>query len=314
MTAVQPAADSRQGRRRVSSSEWQVDVERRLIRLRPFTNEQGKLADEALAKMARRSLGTWWTGSSEDLAHSLTDALERDRVLTDTSDTEERRAVAAAVAIRVRRLFRVGDARRAAALELLTATPSDHQIREALGMVHDGWSSLRRSQRAQRNRSLLLSVGFALATTAMAWALEAEIWGFALGAPPVVVAAAVEAVPKAVVANAWVLVLLGVVGGLVSLLPLVRRTPNVARSSGGWMAQALLKTTSGGLLGLLGCWFLQTGVLDLTEPLEAGPLAAWAVLFGYGQDVLTRRFDERLATATSPPVPDAGTDDPEPAA
>lgn len=297
-------------------SVWQVDVERRLIRLLPLTPEQEQLAAKARSTMAGRSLGSWPTGSREDMAHALVDAVERDRVPTsaEAADVEARTALASSVAIRVRQLFRAGDARRIAALELLKPPPSAAAIREALGVVHEGWSSLRRSQRAQRNRSLALAVGFALAVVAMAWALQSGIEGFTLAEPAIAqLAADAPPTPVPVVANAWVLAFLGMVGGLVSLLGMVRRTPNIARSSGGWVAQALLKVSSAGLLGVLGAWFLQTGLLDPIVPLDAGPLAAWAVLFGYSQDALTKRFDARLAAAT-PPATDTGTDDPDTAA
>lgn len=292
---------------------WRTDVHRRCLQILGPDQPEPAQVTEALKT---RSVASWRSGWAEEVAHAYLDEHEVQKVPTDQGLT----ALARGLRVRVKNLLRSGNSSRVAALELLDAEePSVAQVTAALRLLHDGWSGVRRAQRTQRNRNLALVVLFVVAAISLALLIDREVGELSLAPPPTTetdTTDGAEAPPgpgdtttaspdeeasvRAAVANPWALVGLGAVGALVSLLALARRTPTLARTSGAWVAQALLKLSSGALLGLLACWVLQTGLIEAIEPLEAGPLAVWAVLFGYSQDALTKRFDERLAAAQPP--------------
>lgn len=295
-------------------SSWRVEVERRLVRTEG-ADEQLRLSvraclgedspgpgDGSFIVGAKTGIGGWWTGRNEDVAHGLIDAFERSTV---PDDPAARAVLARWLRVQVRTVLSPADPASIEALQLLAGTPSKRAVERAWMLVHEGWSRLRRSQRARRNRAIEVSLGFVVAGIAVAAMLDEGVGSMSL--------LRVGSKQAAPIANAYALVALGAVGGLLSLLPMVRRTPDITRSSGAWTAQAILKVTAGGLVGLLGCWVLQSGVLDATQPVRANQLAVWAVLFGFSQDAVTKRFDVRLgataATTTTPPTPTTADED-----
>ena len=288
-----------------SKASWRVEVERRLARV-------GEVPGDARAEIQgyldKRSIGSWWTGRSEDLAHAVIDRVEK----ADLSglEADERRVLAERLIVEAGLVYASKDARLVQVKAFLKDTPSRVAMEQAYDLIHDGWSRMRRAQRARRNRSIEASIGFVVAGLGLAWMLDNQVGHLTLAAHEAASTSGggteVDAA-TAPLANAWALLALGAIGGLVSLLPMVRRTPDITRSSGAWTAQAALKVTSACLLGLLGCWLLQTGIIAATQPLPAEQIGIWAVLFGYSQDAVTKRFDELLAPAPAPTT--ATTDD-----
>lgn len=110
--------------------------------------------------------------------------------------------------------------------------------------------------------------------------------------------------------------LAGMVGGSVGALPLLQ---DVKVGSGPFtpaVAQALLKLPAGAVISLVGLFALQHGVLDILKPQAGTALVAWAILFGFAQQGVTRAIDKRangiLSPLQAPPGGRAGSPTPAP--
>lgn len=284
-------------------SHWRVAAWRRLALLADRTTRPpadpndvrptGAEGDLQLAATGfnRPSLSSWWTGRSEEQVHAGLDRAERALVPTSEAALE---AYVPGLKARIRRRFRSGDNRRTEALKLLEGSPKRPWVLAALELLQAGSVDLRWNQRVQRNRTIVATILFGAALVALAVVFDSDVGGLTLAKPG-----------STVVPNPWVVALGGAIGGLISVLPMLRRAGRPARASAAWTAQMLFKVVTGALFALVAAWLIQTGVLKIVDPQEAGVLTAWAVVFGYSQDVITKRLDERLATTTPPPQPAA---------
>lgn len=100
--------------------------------------------------------------------------------------------------------------------------------------------------------------------------------------------------------NAWVIVAVGLSGAAVSLVAMSTRAPGLTRVPGAWLAHSALKLTSGALFALVGSWLIQSGFLVESDARTTGRVIALALLFGYSQDAITKRLDQKLASTKAP--------------
>jgi hypothetical protein len=56
------------------------------------------------------------------------------------------------------------------------------------------------------------------------------------------------------------------------------------------------------LTALVGIMLLQSNVIDALEPLPAPGVLAYAVIFGYSQELVTRLIDRKAESLVSPEV------------
>lgn len=103
-------------------------------------------------------------------------------------------------------------------------------------------------------------------------------------------------------------------GGLISVIAFIG---SLQSSSGPYnlgVAQAVLKVISGAAIGLFRVLLVQHGVLDILAPQNNNRILAYAVLFGFAQQLVTQAADKRAAdivgstpsARTGPAVPAVG--------
>jgi hypothetical protein len=85
----------------------------------------------------------------------------------------------------------------------------------------------------------------------------------------------------------------GAVGGLVGAVGGLRQLRPGRRPMGLQIAQLVLKVPAGALLAVFGVVLLQSGIVPVLPPSADGRLAAYAVLFGFAQEALTRAVDRQ---------------------
>lgn len=287
------------------TSTWRVAAWDRWLQLEADTSRSQPIPARAVAQLDRAhqafeddSLTSWWTGSSEEEVQGALDLVEQELV---PADAAARKVLAQALRARITRRFRAGDSRRTAALELLGRDPSADQLREALELLHAGSFDLRATQRARRNTTLVASTLFAAAGVVLAAAIQRDLAGLSL--------AKVIPVPEgASVPNAWAVLLMGAIGGLLSVGLALFRVGRPTRAGAAFLVQVGLKASLGALVALIASLAVQRGVLPVVDPQDPWTLLVWALLFGYSQEVITKRLDERLAS-TQPPTSGAGGDE-----
>jgi hypothetical protein len=84
----------------------------------------------------------------------------------------------------------------------------------------------------------------------------------------------------------------GVLGGLIGAVASLRRLRTSRDPAGLHLAQLALKLPAGALTALFGVVLLQSGILPLS-PATSGQIAAYAVLFGFAQEAITRFVDQQ---------------------
>jgi hypothetical protein len=87
----------------------------------------------------------------------------------------------------------------------------------------------------------------------------------------------------------------GLLGGLIAATATLPRLRASRSPAGLQLAQLVLKLPAGALTALFGIVLLQSGIIP---PLSTAPnsrLAAYAVIFGFAQEALTRFIDRRAA-------------------
>jgi hypothetical protein len=73
----------------------------------------------------------------------------------------------------------------------------------------------------------------------------------------------------------------------------LRTLKGARRPPGLQIAQIVLKIPAGALLGLFGVVLLQAHLLPTITPAANGQLVAYAMLFGFAQEAVTRAIDKR---------------------
>jgi hypothetical protein len=85
----------------------------------------------------------------------------------------------------------------------------------------------------------------------------------------------------------------GMLGGLIGAVGSLRRVRASRDPAGLHLAQLALKLPAGAVTALFGIVLLQSSILPPLTPVEPGQLAAYAVLFGFAQEALTRFVDQQ---------------------
>jgi hypothetical protein len=95
--------------------------------------------------------------------------------------------------------------------------------------------------------------------------------------------------------DAFEIALMGALGGLVSAVLTLRTLHGFRGPFGLYTAQSALKIPTGAGLAMIGVLFLQSGVLGAFDPQDGSQVFAYAAMFGFAQQVLTRLVDRRVA-------------------
>lgn len=85
----------------------------------------------------------------------------------------------------------------------------------------------------------------------------------------------------------------GALGGTVGIIAALGRMPISISPSSLQVAQLILKPIAGAAVALLGVVLTQGNIFDQIQPVSTGAIAAYAGLFGFGQEFLTRLLDKR---------------------
>lgn len=96
----------------------------------------------------------------------------------------------------------------------------------------------------------------------------------------------------------------GVLGGIIGAVVSLKRIRTSRDPTSLHVAQLALKLPAGALTALFGVVLLQSSVLPSLVPVTNGQLAAYAVLFGFAQEGLTRLVDQqsnRILDNAKPP-------------
>jgi hypothetical protein len=83
------------------------------------------------------------------------------------------------------------------------------------------------------------------------------------------------------------------VGGLIGAIPAMWNIRGSAAPVGLQLAQLAIKLPTGAWTGLVGVILLQAELIPSVQAAPDGTLAAYAILFGAGQQALTRFVDRR---------------------
>jgi hypothetical protein len=106
--------------------------------------------------------------------------------------------------------------------------------------------------------------------------------------------------------SAWLtllcVIVFGVLGGLISAIPVLARSPAAPDPYGLAVYQGTLKLPLGGVFAVIGCLALQSGTLPgVTGVTSLEGLLFWAAAFGASQQAVTRLLDARVGNLLTPP-------------
>lgn len=296
--------------------------------------ERARAADQlrqAATAFETTDILSWWSGVADTEVLGALDRSERHLV---PSEESARKVYSETLRVRLGRRFKAEDARGKAALKLLddATRPS---VQGALDILHGGSLSLRSTQRFRRNTTFIMGVLILLAVGVLSVSIGHGVGGLSLAmattttttittatagtstlrsvdtpdtgstvgiVSPAKNADKIDATDKETppVASAWAVAVFGAVGAVLSLVALRLRANGVARAGGGWTVQALLKIAAGALTALLAAVFVQQLDVRVIKPQEAPRLLAWALVFGYAQDIVTKKLDDRIAAIKAP--------------
>lgn len=258
---------------------------------------------QAAAAFEIKGLRYWWANTAEtevlaalDLAAGHLVPVDKARLAAYRDDLR----------LRIDRRFRGKDTRRATAMTLLggpadpvttAEAPNRANVQQAAAILHSGSLEMRTTQRTRRNVTVIAGVLFVLAAVLLAFTLQFGWGGASLAKTATETGNDPNVAPQA---SPWIILLFGAIGGLLSVVPMLKRADRVTRAMGAWTIQALFKVASGALLALVAVTLVQTLVLPIIEAQEASALVGWALLFGYSQDLVTKALDERLASVKAP--------------
>lgn len=270
-------------------------------------DDQAAAADrlcQAAAAFQTRALRAWWAGTGETEVLAALDLAAAHLVPVGPVPLAAYRDD---LRLRIDRRFKSKDARRTTAEALLggpadTGTtaeaPNRANVQQAAAILHSGSLEMRTTQRTRRNVTVIAGVLFVLAAVLLAFTLQFGWGGASLAKTATKAGGKADTAPQA---SPWIILLFGAIGGLLSVVPMLKRADRVTRAMGAWTIQALFKVASGALLALVAVTLVQSVVgLPIVKPQEASALVGWALLFGYSQDLVTKALDERLASVKAP--------------
>lgn len=100
----------------------------------------------------------------------------------------------------------------------------------------------------------------------------------------------------------WQIEAVGLIGGVLAAAVALLRIPVTHEPYNLKRAQTLVKLPLSALTALVGIMLLQSNVIDALEPLPAPGVLAYAVIFGYSQELVTRLIDRKAESLVSPEV------------
>jgi|tagenome__1003787_1003787.scaffolds.fasta_scaffold20766004_2 hypothetical protein len=95
----------------------------------------------------------------------------------------------------------------------------------------------------------------------------------------------------------------GALGGVVGIIAALGQMRLTQRPSSLQIAQLVLKPLAGGAVALFAVVLLQAGLVQQVHAVASGTIAAYAVLFGFAQQALTRSIDRRASTVLAAATP-----------
>jgi hypothetical protein len=99
-------------------------------------------------------------------------------------------------------------------------------------------------------------------------------------------------------------IVFGVLGGLISAIPVLARPPTSPDPYGLAVSQGVLKLPLGGVTAVIGCLALQSGTLPgVTGVTSLAGLLFWAAAFGAGQQAVSRLLDNQVGNLLNKPGP-----------
>ena len=106
--------------------------------------------------------------------------------------------------------------------------------------------------------------------------------------------------------SAWLtllcVIIFGLLGGLISAIPVLARPPTSPDPYGLAVYQGTLKLPLGAVFAVIGCLALQSGTLPgVTGVTSLAGLLFWAAAFGASQQTVTRLLDARVGNLLTPP-------------
>jgi hypothetical protein len=88
----------------------------------------------------------------------------------------------------------------------------------------------------------------------------------------------------------------GLLGGGVSIIAALGQLRVSSRPSSLQITQLILKPLAGAAVALFGIVLTQGGLFAQLQPVSSGAIAAYALLFGFAQQALTRMVDKKAST------------------
>ena len=95
----------------------------------------------------------------------------------------------------------------------------------------------------------------------------------------------------------------GMLGGIIGVIAAVSRIKISSVNSSLQAAQLILKPLAGAAFALFGVVAIQGGLFTQFQPIAATSIAAYATLFGFAQEALTRLVDRRASTLLDTAAP-----------
>ena len=260
-----------------------------------------KTAQHAAESKTRWGSGAYWSGDAPDQAWLAVHAAEE--ALLPLQDDDTLRGKAPTVIAWASTTLGARDARVNEVSDLVKRlSPKDQPIddltkqrlKSMLRSANDESDSSYASSRSFRNLVLIAAIvaafiGVLIAVLGIWWAEAAPLCDNRIcpiaqhSTPSGLDVAAVE--------------LFGVLGAVLAVAFSLRRLRGTRNPYGIGLVQGLLKIPLGALTGFTGVLIVQSGLISgIVKPASAGQVVAYAVVFGYAQQLLTSLVDKQAQT------------------
>jgi hypothetical protein len=254
------------------------------------------LAREAATRpLGWRALRAWWTGADADAGWRAIHAAKQ-ALLEGLSDPELR-AQLPILASKVRLYLDPTDPERVAyEVWLKDAADSKASVdKERLRIIRtavDGTSDAQFGKIHRfRNTLYILFIAVILFDLLLALDNQDVTW-LPICSPP-----AAGGQPSCPLV--WHVELAGLIGGLLAAAATLLRIPVTHEPYNLKRAQTLVKLPLSGLTAIVGLMLLQSSVIDALRPQTTPTVLAYAVVFGYSQQLVTRLIDQKAGSLVS---------------
>ncbi len=260
--------------------------------------ETAQLAAES---KTRWGSGAYWSGNAPDQAWLAVHAAEE--ALLPLQDNETLRGKASTIIAWGSLTLGARDPRVTEVSDLVKRASSGNQeidavtrqrLKSMLRSANDESDSSYASSRSFRNLVLIASlvaafIGVLIAVLGIWWAEAAPLCD--ANVCPI----ATHSVPTGL--DVAAVELFGVLGAVLAVAFSLRRLRGTRNPYGIGLVQGLLKIPLGALTGFTGVLIVQSGLISgIVKPGSAGQVVAYAVVFGYSQQLLTSLVDKQAQT------------------